>query len=164
MGVGSAAVRVPRILLIAGLCLVAGCGDGTETSATDGPTTTARAATTAASPQASRCADFPRAAAEALISNSDTGARKIQGEITKAAAVKSSEKVRDSDLWFISINVAGTVVTLAHNSPSGAGPEGSGLYASVESKSEQATGFPPNANMKSNLSTDGAQESRACVA
>ena len=112
---------------------------------------------------ASRCQAFPKEMAETLISNADTGARKIEGEIVETAAVESNEKVFGDSLWFISIKVGATIVTVAHNSPPGAGPTGAGLYASIDAASEAATSFPPNDRLKSALSTDGAAASRDCV-
>lgn len=120
-------------------------------------------ATIAAAP-VSRCRPFPESMAEDLITNQDTGKRKIEGPILKTASVKSDEQTSNGRaIWFISINVDGTLVTLAHDTAPTDSAEGSGLYAAVDEVSERATGFPPNDRLKSSLSTDGAQESRDCA-
>ncbi len=161
-----------KSVLLATVFTVAACGGGGdgETAAPATTTSTARATTTSTTSlprstttAASRCVDFPTATAEELISNSDTGERKIEGAISKSAAVRSKEKLGGRDLWFVSINVAGTIVTLAHDTPAGADPSGSGLYASIDSTSEKATSFPSTDRLKSKIGTDGAKESQGCV-
>ncbi len=66
--------------------------------------------------------------------------------------------------WFISLNVDGTLVTLAHDTPRADGPDGPGMYASVDDVAERATSFPHVDRLKASLKTDGARTSRDCVA
>lgn len=109
------------------------------------------------------CESFSKQTAEELISNSDTGERKVEGPIIATAAVKSAATVSGNDLWFISINVGGTIVTLGHDVPPGEDVEGSGLYYSLNPASEAATSFPTDPRGEVTESTDGFQESVACV-
>ncbi|MEO8694431.1 MAG: hypothetical protein ABI658_12995, partial [Acidimicrobiales bacterium] len=113
--------------------------------------------------------------AESLITNNDTGKRKIEGTITKAAAVLSKEAVpadapvgaqRGKPIYFVSINVGGKIITLAHSDVDNSGkPNGGGLWSAVDSASAQATSFPQNTSyLKAFLNTDGMQQSRDCAA
>src|SRR5687768_5146187 len=87
------------IVVVIATAMAVGCGDNNLTGSTATTTTGSTAATTTAGGPAttgpSRCLDFPitggakNESAESLINNSDTGKRKIEGTITKAAAVKS---------------------------------------------------------------------------
>ena len=109
------------------------------------------------------CLPFPRKTADELISNSDTGERKIEGDILATAGVQSPETVSGNELWFISINVDGTVVTLGHDVPPGEGVNGSGLYYSMNPASEAATSFPPDPRGEVTEATSGYLESIECV-
>jgi hypothetical protein len=110
-----------------------------------------------------RCEPFPHSVAEELISNSDTGERKIEGNILETASLKSREMVSGNELWFISINVDGTVVTLGHDVAPGDGIEGSGIYYSMNPESEAATSFPADPRGQVSESAEGYLESIACV-
>lgn len=109
------------------------------------------------------CEPFSMEMAEEIISNSDTGERKIEGEILETAAVKSTQDYGADDLWFIAINVDGTIVSLAHNSPPGTGVDGPGFYFSLDSVSEQATSFPADPREQVSTSTPGAAAVVDCV-
>ena len=116
-----------------------------------------------AAPEDLECLAFPRRTADELISNSDTGERKIEGDILATAAVQSPETVSGNELWFISINVDGTVVTLGHDVPPGEGVNGSGLYYSMNPTSEAATSFPSDPRGEVTEATNGYLQAIECV-
>ncbi len=153
------------IFLVVTLLLFAGCGDDHKPAEPSAETTDTAPATGASTrPAVDRCRPFSIEMAEELISNSDTGERKIAGPITATAAVQSEEMTGTGrSLWFISINVGGTVVTLAHDTARGDPPEGAGLFSAVDQVSEDATSFPRTPRLKASPATDGARESQACV-
>jgi hypothetical protein len=183
----------PRRGMILGIVAViavstgaAGCGDdkgdtGLTATTTTAGTTQTNATTGPATTLSIRCIEFPitggakNESAESLITNSDTGKRRIEGTITKAAAVKSKETVpndapigaqRGKPIYFVSINVGGKIITLAHSDVDNSGkPNGGGLWSSLDEVSAQATNFPQNTSyLRAFLNTDGMQESRDCVA
>lgn len=181
-------------MFVALLVMTAGCGgdDGGDAAATtdaqtsDATTVATTALTTTTSigvstTRSSRCLDFPlvggpvNSSAETLLTNSDTGKRRVEGEITKAAAVLSKETVpndapvgaqRGKPIYFISINVGGRIVTLAHSDQDNTGRSNAiGLWSAVDAFSAQATAFPQGTSyLKAFLNTDGMQASRDCVA
>lgn len=184
---GSRSRRGTMLIVVSiATAMAAGCGgDNNETGSTAATTTGSTAATTTAGGPATtvsiRCLDFPitggaqNESAESLITNSETGKRKIEGAITKAAAVKSKETVpndapigsqRGKPIYFVSINVGGRIITLAHSDVDNSGkPNGGGLWSSLDALSAQATNFPQNTSyLRAFLNTDGMQESRDCVA
>lgn len=77
---------------------------GDATSTTEAPESSAETSETTEAAVDDRCVAFPEATAEELISNSDTGQRKIDGPIASTAAVLSDEQTDTGrSLWFISI-------------------------------------------------------------
>ena len=175
-----------RVVAVVAIATAAGCGDdkgdtgSTATTTTAGVTQTT-ATTGPATTRSIRCIDFPltgggqNESAESLITNSETGKRKIEGAVTKAAAVKSKETVpndapigsqRGKPIYFVSIVVGGKIITLAHSDVENTGlPNKGGLWSSLDGLSEQATNFPRNTSyLRAFLNTDGMQESRDCVA
>jgi hypothetical protein len=173
---------VKRLLVATTLALVLASCSGTRDKAEPTPLSGARTtATTSAEVAApSRCLPYSMALAEELITNGDTGKRRVDGPITKAAAVKSTKRIaadasippqRNKALYFVSVNVGGRIVTVVHSDVEDVGnPTGSGLWASLDAFSEVATSFPFDPStplsktLRASLDTDGAKESRACVA
>lgn len=110
------------------------------------------------------CEPYPTDRAEELISNSDTGKRKIEGPIIAAVAVKSKDtftggRGQQVPIYVIAINVDSQIVVVLLGSDSSTGP---GMYSSVDDLSERATSFPQN-NRIGDSSTEGVAEARACV-
>jgi len=137
------------------LLLLSGCGasDAVDQPATVAPTTIE-----------SRCEPYPTERAEELITNSDTGQRKIQGNIIATAAVRSKDTFTGGQgqqvpIYVIAINVDGQIVVVLLGSDS---PTGPGLYSSTDDLSERATGFPQNGRIGSSA-TEGVAEARTCV-
>ena len=126
-----------------------------------------------------RCLDFPLSngppiwSAETLLTSPDTGKRRIEGTITKTAAVLSRETVsndapapqRGKPIYFVSINLNGQIITLAHSDQLNTGrPSSTGPWSALDMFSLQATAMPLNTDyLKSYFTTDGAQLSRDCV-
>ena len=134
-------------------CLMLLIGCGPEESGTQ----------STASPH--KCQPYPIERAEELITNSDTGERKIDGQIVAACSVISNDTFVDgrgqnAPIHVIAINVDGQIITLLLGSDD---PLGNGLYSSVDQVSENATGFPQNRRIGSE-STDGVKTARASVA
>lgn len=169
-------------LIVAVLVLLAGCAaEEPKDDDTAAPPTTAGVSTT----EADRCLPFPvqpdpsGVSAEELVTNSDTGERKVQGPIAAAAAVKSKDRSERSGslaaqqnkpLYYVSINVGGKIVTLVHSDVGEKGsPTSPGLWLSLDAFSETATSFPyapgtPAAKtLRASMDADGARESRSCV-
>ena len=146
------------------------------TFTTIAPTSTPTASSTTRS---ERCLDFPLSdgppiwSAETLLTSPDTGKRRIEGAITKAAAVLSTETVsndapapqRGKPIYFISINLNGQIITLAHSDQLNTGRASStGQWSALDLFSLQATAMPLNTDyLKAYFTTDGAQLSRDCV-
>jgi hypothetical protein len=112
----------------------------------------------------SRCEPYPKERAEELITNSDTGQRKIKGEIVATAAVRSKDTFTGGQgqqvpIYVIAINVDRQIVVVLLGSDS---PTGPGLYSSTDVLSERATSFPQNGRIGTN-STEGVAQARACV-
>jgi len=150
-----------KLCISALLVLVPACGGATDTSSQESPDQPGTTATPTTA--ASRCGPYPPERAEELITSSDTGQRKIEGNIVAAAAVKSTDTLTvgqgQRPIYVIAINVDGQIVVVLLESDSATG---SGLYSSTDELSERATGFPQNKRIGSN-STEGVAEARACV-
>jgi hypothetical protein len=144
--------------LFATLFLVSGCDVGeTGNSATVSPAPSETVAV-------SRCEAYPIERAEELITNADTGERKLKGKIVATAAVKSKDTFvggngQNVPIYIIAFNVDGQVVTLLLGSDSATGP---GMYSAVDEFSSIATGFPQN-NRIGGSSTEGVAEAQLCV-
>lgn len=127
--------RVLPVLLLAGL--LTACGDNGASLA---------------------CSPFDLDDANALVTNGDTGKRKIEGDIKAAVLVESKEKFRGSTVGFVAINVDGRIVTLAHLLPDG-------MWASMDAVSELATSFPQGSDVFGvSDDTDGVAQARECAA
>ncbi len=113
---------------------------------------------------AATCEQFPIAEAETLISNADTGARKIDGPILAAAAIRDPDQTpQGSDVWVVAINVDGVVVLLAHNVPAGDSFDGPGLWVGLDEFSSQTTGFPQNSDLADPWPLTEQGAARDCV-
>ncbi len=144
-----------KVCITAFLLLLSGCG---ASDVVDQPTTVAPATSE------SRCEPYPTENAEELITNSDTGQRKIQGNIIATAAVRSKDTFTGGQgqqvpIYVIAINVDGQIIVVLIGSDN---PTGPGLYSSADDLSERATGLPQNGRIGSS-STEGVSEARACV-
>ena len=129
--------RTAQYLVALAVLLVPACGD-------DGPSLA--------------CEAFDLDDANALVTNGDTGERKVLGDIKAAVLVESDEEFRGSTVGFVAINVGGEIVTLAHLLPNG-------LWASMDGPSERATGFPQSPDaLGVSEDTNGVAEARECAA
>ncbi len=139
-------VNTGTISILAILVLLSGCG--AQSSNTD----------------ETPCESYPVARAEELITNSDTGRRKIEGQILATAAVKSKDtftngRGQEVPIYVIAINVDGQIVVVLLGSDS---PTGPGMYSSTDDLSQRATSFPQNSRI-GDSSTEGVSQARACV-
>jgi hypothetical protein len=73
---------------------------------------------------------------------------------------------RGKPIYFVSINISGLIVTLAHSDQLNTGRASStGPWSALDALSGQATSLPHNTYyLKAYITTDGAQQSRDCVA
>ena len=103
------------------------------------------------------CEAFDLDDANALVTNSDTGERKIEGDIRTAVLFETEENFGGSTVGIVAINVGSHVVTLVEVLPNGP-------WASMDDLSERATSFPQNPNRYGvSENTDGVTKARECA-
>ena len=106
-----------------------------------------------------RCQPYPRAEAEALITNVDSGKRNVAGPLTAAIAVRSTDIIASGrDLWVIALRVGDQVLLFSHDAPAGASPSGPGLFAALDRKTSDMTRFP-----LATATFEGKEIAEACV-
>lgn len=153
-------------LLVSAL-LLTGCGrHGNESAFGPFPST-------GTSPSASsRCVQFPTDLANELVSDPVTGTRIMDGPITGASMVKSTDHyINGNDLWFVSFKVNETLINLVTVRSPGEIPHANelgGFWVSLNDAAVQATDLPlrPGLNSASGVSladADGAQQAVSCV-
>jgi hypothetical protein len=109
------------------------------------------------------CEPFDVDLADELITNMDTGRRKIDGEIRSAVIVETDATISDDSplgagrrIGIIAINVDDEIVALAHGIDSV-------VYGAVDEFSERATGFPLAEDLGVDSDSPGVDEARECA-
>lgn len=106
----------------------------------------------------SKCLSFPTTQARELVAHPN-------GKVTAASAVKSPEAgFKGRTVYAVAIRTGQRNVLLAHpvTDPS-KGPTGPGLWGTLDTFSQQATGFPINKNLATGVDTGLLQEATACL-
>lgn len=111
----------------------------------------------------SACEVFDVDDANALVTNSDTGVRKVEGEIIASVIVRTGRVIPEESpigsgalIGIVAINVGGKMVTLAHGMDTV-------IYYSLDEVSETATGFPSAEGIGISEELDEVAAARECA-
>ena len=102
------------------------------------------------------CEAFDLDDANALVTNGDTGTRRIDGVINAAVLVETTASFRGSPVGIVAVNVDGVIVTLVEVLPEGP-------WASMDDVSERATNFPQDTPYSISEDAAGVAEAQECA-
>ena len=107
------------------------------------------AATAPPSPPPLTCEPFAADAATALLTDSATGRRRVEGQLGKAVSVQATPPGPGGTVYVIAMDVSGKAVVLVHPvTATPPAPTAQGPYGALTSYTEQATGFAQDAALE----------------